>query len=76
MLSAKHVTLVKRVEKIAFHSPKDYPDNIRNYFFLCGEAHRILNRLGHIRRMGGPENIELESIEAQINELEEKINNL
>lgn len=76
MASTRYQSLVKRVEKIAFESPKDYSDNIRNYFFLCGEAHRILTRLGHVRTMGMPENVALESIENQIKELEEKVERL
>lgn len=76
MVSTRYQNLVKRVENIAFITPKDYPDNIRNYFFLCGEAHRILTRLGHVRTMEMPENIALESIESQVKELEEKIERL
>lgn len=76
MASARYENLKQRVEKIAFVSPREDGDSIRNYLFLCGEAHNILKRLGHIRRMELPEKIELDSIEIQVTTLEEKIENI
>lgn len=73
MTTSRYWSLVKRVEKIALVCPKDQTDNIRNYLFLCGKAHRILMELVNIRTMEIPNNFVLDSIEVQVEELERKI---
>ena len=60
--------LWERVEKLAYFTPNS--QFVREYFILCGEAEKILQKLRSVKNLELTEEIELPFIESLVEDLE------